>query len=1518
MKQKYLIQFIFLLITFFSVSISYSQNYQPLTNDPDAFIDELEKFLKNIEQKKEAKELTEEMSAVFSQNFSLDQKKQAIDLSNTLLGLRIRPNPDYINLIESYIYFGKSKQFNEKNFDAWINISTKLIKLRNPKKFNEFIEFSKDLFKKGYIYNSKSVQWKITEGDYEFFYDKVPYVKCKSVNLKALAKNDSSKLLETDGVFNVASSQWIGEKGVVTWERVKAPAVELFAELGSYKINMKSAGFSADSVKLTHPYFDQPILGKLREKVVTFRGVKNASYPAFSSYNQKLIINEIFPNIDYEGGFRLQGYEIQGGGEGAYRGTVTVKNKGKALMIAEAKNIQISPDGISAPSSRSNLFIYGGEIISHPSATFNFIKETDEYSLVRESNTSIKSPFESTYHQLDMHFEEIKWIRGEEQITLGAIKGSIDRIAVFESRDYFSIDNYNQFSNGKSNILYALYRLYRNNKENKEVSLEEFCKTINATYAQAEPLVILMNNMGIISYDKEDKMMYIKDRLEKYIKARSQTGDYDNIKIESDVKQGANATINLVNNDLIIKGVVKFPMAVRKNVKIFPKDATVLVKNNRNMNFDGVINAGRAEIFASNMDFVYEDFKINLPLTDSVRFRVYPINDRIKQKQVRLLSRIENLQGTLYIDEPTNRSGNDTLLLHYPKLEVTNETYVYYDNGMAFGRNYDRNDFKFKLKPFTKDSLFFFTTENLTFDGTFYSAGIFPDMKQTLSVQYDYSLGFKLDNVTSKIYEGRADYENELALNSKGLQGKGGLSYLTSSAESNDIVFFKDSLIAEAQVYNNKGQKTNPNVPILRGKDVFIVYQPKRGIWTTETKDSLIEIFEDDITKIAGKIELTQAGMVGEGTLLFNKIEVLSSTFKFKNRTIDAAVCEFIVKGQDPLDPLSFQAINMNMHIDFDTRIGDFESNDGDSYLEFPDNQFICYMDKFQWFMDSDEMGMANDEDSTGFNISSEMEILEPNFFSTRPDQDSLSFASNSARYDMKKKKLTCENIEYIPIADAKIYPDSGILVIKKRAKYEPLENAVIVANAVTRYHTWDKASVQLYSKKKYKGSGIYTASSDSSINSKINFTKIEPNEEQITLAEGEVDESANFNISSEFKYYGKAFVNASEMGVTYQGKTSIIHDCQDLASGWIDFEAKVDTSDVFIPLGKDFDDFVSGIVFSSTDSLAGGFYTSFMTKKLAKDDEAITEANGWLAFDREKREFIIGPKDKIKERLNPGNLVGLNIDNCNVYADGIINFAHKAGQFDLKPYGKLMYDTSKTVDLSIKASIVFDFPFTEDALKIMGENLQSIEEDEPFDLSTSSYDLIIKNKLEQKKADKAISDLNLYGKLEKFPKELTNSFTILDMDVIWDQEKRAFMAKGEYGIANVGETQVFKKVKVYLMVEKTKNGDIVNLNIQAPDGSFYYFNYKRGIMQTAAFDGSYNDIVADVKPKKATFKGKKGEEDFQFMGCSKAKRMLFMENFIVEDGEVDPFGGNLEEENKEKEDTEEKKEEKEKEEDDW
>lgn len=1523
---------LFLVFTFF-LSIVNAQNIVQLNTEPTGFLEDLEKLLITLEGKKEGRKSYAQFETVFNSTYQSDQKTKIITNANELLKKRIKQLPDFTNYIASVTAFGQSKLLSNEEFNTWSGINKDLLNQRSPKKFNKFISFSKDFFSAGIIYQSASVKWIMNKGDFSFSFDKVPYVNITNLDLLCKAKNDSSIIYSTKGIFNTSTLQWVGKGGTLTWERVKLPADKTYAELSDYKMSLRGPGFSADSVRYYTTYFNEPIIGKLREKVVTLKDYKKAKYPSFASYKQSLKIENIFNNIDYEGGFRIDGLYITGGGDGKTRGSLTVKNKGKAFIIAEAKNILISDDGIKAPNSRATVFIYGGEIISHSAVTYQFTKKSKEHSLINSGQTNIRSPFESTFHQMDMHFENLSWKEGDNKLNFGALKGNTDKKARFESKDYFSIDNYNRFQGNKSNVLYRLYKMYENNNEENEIDLLDFASYVNSTLPQIEAQINLMNNIGVIYYDKAGKKLFVKDRLKKYIEARSGKGDYDDLQIESEVKKGANGYVNLVNNDLIIDGIRGFTVARIKNVKFFPKGGQVVVKKDRNINFSGVINAGRAEFFGENLDFIYEDFKVNLPLVDSLRFRVLPINNRVKQKQVRLLSSIEQLQGTLYLDDPDNRSGRDTNLADFPKVSITNPTYVYYDKGTVAGRKYDRNDFKFKVNPFEKDSLNYFTTRGLRLKGKLYSAGIFPTMDGDLTVQEDYALGFITENVTDKIYGGRADYSNLLMLNSKGLQGKGDLKYLTSSATSDDIVFFPDSLVAVADNYENKEQSAGPNVPNLKAKDVLVTYQPKRGIWTTESQDSLINVFEDGITKLKGKIKLTQAGMTGEGNLSFNQIEVLSYSFKLQERTIDADTCEFIVKGGDPLDPLSFQAINMNMHIDFDSRIGDFESNDGNSFLEFPDNQFICYMDKFQWFMDDDKMGMENDEDSTGFNIETDLEILEPNFFSTHPKQDSLSFASNSARYDLQKKELTCLNIKYIPIADAKIYPDSGILVVGKKAAYKPLTNSKILANSVTKYHTFNKADIQLYSKKKYVASGIYMASPDTSLFSDIVFSKIAPNNEQITMGEGEVGEDKDFSISPQFKFYGKAYINASEMGVTYKGKTSIVHDCKNLASGWIDFDAKVDTSNILIPLGKDFEKFTSGLMIYQGDSI--GYYSSFLAPKQYEKDHAITPANGWLAYNKQNKEFQIGNKDKIKERSMPGNFVSLNTEDCSLFADGLIDFANNLGQLELEPIGTLSYDTLSKTKLKISSSISFNFPFNDDALEAMGNNLAKIQSEEPLDLTATTYDMIVKNKLKTKKADKAISDLNLYGKLDKFPKQLISNLTILDLDIKWNEEKKSFLAKGNCGIANVGETQVFKKSKVYFLLEKKRSGDVMHLYIEPFKGMFYYFNYKRGIFQTISSNPTYNSIITDIKPKKATFKGKGDAGSFQYMACSKSKPLLFLRNFEEElaeseeeeiEGE-DPFGEAVKENSPEKDKTNNKKseeeeeeeiEEEEEEEDDW
>lgn len=1439
------------------------------------YLEDLEKYLISNMDKKEAKNLHASFSQNFNSKLNDEQKKAVITTTNKLFEKKIKFKPDFKNYVESIDGFCQKKDFySEKRFNDWMNILTDQLKSRNKTKAVKFLSFSQGFFVNKYLYKSSSSSWSLLKGDFEFHLDKVPYMKFVNADIKLDTKNDSSIIYETNATYNVSTNQWVGKTGKVTWERVKLSKNKFYAALNNYKFSLKTSGFSADSVMFYSTYFSEPILGRLREKVVTLKDYKKANYPEFSSFNQNLSIKNIFNQVDYEGAFRMKGARIQGGAEGNKKALVTVREKGKTIIIVEAKNIIIEPNGISAPKARTTVFIYGGEIVNHPSALFKYKKDDDEFSIIREGEATLQSAFESTFHQLDMHFEVLKWKRGDNQLRLGALKGNIERKAFFESKDYFSINNYNEYQGPSKNILYDLYKYYKQSNEDRHIPALAFANRMKLMSEQLEPMLARMNSMGIIYYSNDT--IYVKDRLEKYIKAKSKRGDYDDIRIMSEVKAGDNAFLSLTNNDLTINGIKGFPINRFKNVKIFPKEGTIVLKKNRDIDFSGVINAGRVELFGDGLSFIYDDFKVNIPLADTMRIRVWPINNSIQQKEVRLLSRLEQIQGTLYLDDPGNKSGVDTNFYDFPKIDITNETYVYYDAKSIQNGAYDRNDFKFKVYPFKMDSLSFFSTGGLTLKGKLYSAGIFNVMEGELTVQQDYSLGFIIDNVNEKIYSNRANYTNLLVLNSKGLQGKGGLSFLTSTAQSDDIVFFPDSLVAIAQTYENKGQSSSPNVPAIKANNVKITYQPKKGIWTAQSMSENLKIFDDKITSLKGSVELTKAGMTGQGEMSFNQIDVISYSFKLKERTIDADTCEFIIKGRDPKDPLSFQAVNMNMHIDFDTRIGDFVSNDGNSYLEFPDNRFICYMDKFQWFMDTDEMGLANeDKDSSGFNINTDLEISEPNFFSTHPKQDSLAFASNSARYDLKKKTLICYNIPYIPIADARIYPDSGFLIIKRKAHYVPLEKAKVIANSVTKYHTFTGATIQLESKKYYSGSGNYSASDDSTLYSNIFFHKIEANKEQITVAEGDIVETANFSISPEFKFYGKAYINASELGVSYDGKTSIVHDCRNLASGWIDFKSKIDTSNVLIELGSDFKDFTSGVMLYSEDSI--GYYSSFLARKENATDHTITPTNGWLGFNRETKEFQIGPKKKIEDLNNPGNYVSLNTENCSVFADGLIDFANSLGQMEVEPIGQLSYDTTREKILTINGSMSFNFPFNKEAISSMGIQLSQLPDGDPIDFNRVGYEKIIKRKLNQKKSDKAISDLNLYGKMSSFPKELECSISILGMQIYWNSELKAFVSNGDAVIGNVGSHQVFKKAKVSMMLEKKRNGDILHLYIEPLNGMFYYFNYKAGILQTVGTNSRFNELIINTKPKKSTFKARAGLPSFQYMNCSKSKPLLFL-----------------------------------------
>ncbi len=287
--NKITISVLFSLISIFS----FSQNFEFRNTDKE-FVEDVETFIGKFDKKK-AKEISEELKNKYS-IFSSSQKEVIVKFSNDLVKKKLKVKPSFINYFESIVGFSDTKLFSEKQFKNWQEVMEKLIASKNRKKLESFLKFTSHLFKDGIITKSTSSQWEMDKGTYEFFYKKGgAYVKFINTDLLGKSKKTELFIYQTSGEYNVASQVFIGDKGTVTWERLKLPKSETFAELSTYKISMRSAGFDADSVLMHTPHLKNPIYGKLREKAISYSSIEKARYPSFASYNQEIKLNNIFP-----------------------------------------------------------------------------------------------------------------------------------------------------------------------------------------------------------------------------------------------------------------------------------------------------------------------------------------------------------------------------------------------------------------------------------------------------------------------------------------------------------------------------------------------------------------------------------------------------------------------------------------------------------------------------------------------------------------------------------------------------------------------------------------------------------------------------------------------------------------------------------------------------------------------------------------------------------------------------------------------------------------------------------------------------------------------------------------------------------------------------------------------------------------------------------------------------------------------------------------------------------------------
>ena len=147
-------------------------------------------------------------------------------------------------------------------------------------------------------------------------------------------------------------------------------------------------------------------------------------------------MQEIFPNIDYRGGYILQGKDFIADGGVLAQAKVVFKREGREVFIANAKRFTIDDDKIVAQEAGVRIF-FDNDSIYHGNVQFKYVDSDRGLQLYSKVNDISGSPMLNTYHNVTMDFELLQWNIDTDIINFGSLPGSAESRVEFESVDRY-------------------------------------------------------------------------------------------------------------------------------------------------------------------------------------------------------------------------------------------------------------------------------------------------------------------------------------------------------------------------------------------------------------------------------------------------------------------------------------------------------------------------------------------------------------------------------------------------------------------------------------------------------------------------------------------------------------------------------------------------------------------------------------------------------------------------------------------------------------------------------------------------------------------------------------------------------------------------------------------------------------------------------------------------------------------------------------------------------------------------
>lgn len=1137
----------------------------------------------------------------------------------------------------------------------------------------------------------------------------------------------------------------------------------------------------------------------------------------------------------------------------------------KQMVKIESPRFSFHPDLIVAQDAFVTIYL-GTDSIYHPCAEFDYKPLTRELWVYRTNNGLGRAPFFDSYHKLEIKTDAIFWEMTTPVIEFRkALFQSSDKPAFFQSQDFFDTEimRLNVGLNNKNPML-QLWELFNANQF-KPIPLNQIAASFRTSHADMVAVMIDYTVQGFVEYDMQSNMVSYKTKLAHYLNNESKKRDYDNLYWKS---KSHFATLNMLNFDLIIYDCEFFVLSDAHIVNVYPANEMVTVKKNRDLHFSGRVIGGLFDFVARNCSFNYEKFQITMPQIDSM---VMFSEDKSKPKNIygeyqlkKVKSVVQEISGTLFIDEPKNKSGNKNIP-DYPIFESREGGKVFFDQPFILNAEYKQEEFYFQIGYFVIKNLDNFIIDSTKIAGRLVSGGIFPDIYEPLKLQPDNSLGFihKTDSKGLSMYDGAARFYNTIELTSNGLRGKGKIEYLTSTIESDSLVFYLKSVQGKANTFNIKPQLARVEYPETSTKLAQFYFEPYKNEMRITSAKYPFNVFNE--SKFDGMLTLTPQNLIGNGILNFKRAELQSKKMTLKHHTAEAENADLRIFENEKQEQYVFTTNNFSAKVDFKTRIGEFVSNAGSSEILFISNGFRTYAQAFTWRpIDKNILHFMWNDPYKEYPINStptrelvKMNSKENILSTIEKGKREVSFNLQELDFDFEHSKLIAGGVRYIPVGDAAIFPRDGVVTIHEKADFQSLKNARILASIDSMYHELINCSVHIEHGNDFRGSGNYEYIDENNNVQNIHFDTLWYY--NATHGEAFIPARDQFTLSPHFGFNGNVELNSTKQYLTFSGGVSVLQNCNTAKPTPLRIYQPINPKEIFIEindLARDVNDRKATVAIASSN-VTGQIYTCFGSAKDQINDSEYMTTTGYITYNNDKQAFQAAPLEKLKDPKLPGNIITLYSNACISMGEGAIDMGAKLSRVQFNTYGQLLnYMRMDSAEMYLTTSI--DFFFNAEAMSIMNEHLASVKAKFLNPNSDKNFTQSLLNMMGKEAFEKYDRESRT-GILEKLPEHFDVKFLFSTMNFEWIEEHAAFVSQKTLPIVVSGSKLIYKEIPGMMVVEKrgSKNTLYIYLEIEK---EYFFFQFDIGSLAVWSSEKRFYDAILNTKAKDRTLSTKKGD----------------------------------------------------------